>query len=296
VDKIKVLITGSNGFIGRNLISYLEPNFEVLGLQRSPANKSCCMQVDYNDISQLTRVFETFQPMVVVHLASVTSRTRSMDDFSSFIDANVALTNRLLFIGTSLVKPPKFIFLSSSEVYGPQLGKLTEKASLQPVSPYGLTKAIAESLFDFYYRNYGISAHIIRLFNAFGPGQEKGFFFSDLLASFNENKVFEMTKGEQKRDFIFIDDVTKAIEMFIYRDNILECVNLSSGNPLSLNQIIQMFNLKVNGKLKVNKCIPYRQNEIWEMYGDNELLLSFGYKLDFSISMGLDLMINNEKV
>lgn len=295
MDKLRVLITGVNGFIGQHLFAYLLPNYEVLGLQRSDSQKKGHQKIDFSESSQLKKLFESFQPQVVIHLASSTSRTRSMDDFSLFMESNVELTERLLFHGASLSTPPKFIFLSTSEVYGPQSGSLNETSNLNPVSPYGLSKCFAESVFEYYHRNYGIATHILRLFNTYGPGQSKGFFFADLMSAQNENRVFEMTLGEQKRDFIYIDDVVRAIEMFIHRPNLIEYINLSSGNPVSLNEIVEVFNEIIQGKLKVDPSLPYRSNEIWDLSGNNEKLTELGFALKYSLRDGINALLKSEK-
>ena len=296
MDQIKILVTGANGFIGTYLLPLLKTSFDVLGLQRAGVESSGMMNVDYCNQSELNSIFNSFQPNVVIHLASNTSRTRSMSELPLFLESNVKVTNAILLAGSTLSKPPKYIFLSSAEVYGPQSGRLSEDAPLNPASPYGISKVYSEELFSFYHRNYGISAHILRLFNAYGVGQSKGFFFADILDAHKNKREFQMTRGEQKRDFIYIGDVVRAIEMFIHRPDILEYVNLSSGNALSLNAITTLFNEKVNGSLNVNQCLPYRTNELWEVSGNNNRLLSLGFTINFTIEMGLNAMLEYEKV
>lgn len=291
MDQIKVLVTGANGFIGTHLMPFLQSTYEVLGLQRNGADRIGYKQVDYSNQSEINSIFKSFKPHVVIHLASNTSRTRSMSELPQFLESNVQLTNAILLAGSTLSKPPKYIFLSSAEVYGPQSGSLSEDSPLNPASPYGISKVYSEELFDFYHRNYGVSAHILRLFNAYGVGQNKGFFFADLLDAYKSKREFQMTRGEQKRDFIYIGDVVRAIEMFIHRPVILEYVNLSSGNALSLNAITALFNEKVKGSLTVNQCLPYRTNELWEVSGNNSRLLSLGFTMNFTIEMGLNAML-----
>lgn len=291
MDQIKVLVTGANGFIGTYLMPFLQSTYEVLGLQRNGADRIGYKQVDYSNQSEINSIFKSFKPHVVIHLASNTSRTRSMSELPQFLESNVQLTNAILLAGSTLSKPPKYIFLSSAEVYGPQIGSLSEDTPLNPASPYGISKVYSEELFDFYHRNYGVSAHILRLFNAYGVGQNKGFFFADLLDAYKSKREFQMTRGEQKRDFIYIGDVVRAIEMFIHRPDILEYVNLSSGNALSLNAITALFNEKVKGSLTVNQCLPYRTNELWEVSGNNSRLLSLGFTMNFTIEMGLNAML-----
>lgn len=293
---LKILLTGANGFIGRNLLRHLEPKFSVLGLQRTIATEPFCLQVDFNDQIGLEQIFQSFQPDVVIHLASNTNRTRAMHELPKFIDANLNLTNQLLLAGISLQTPPKFIFLSSAEVYGPQSGCLDESTITNPVSPYGISKVCAENLLALYNRNYGISAHILRVFNVYGNGQDPGFFFADLMRAYREGTVFEMTAGEQKRDFIYIQDLIRAIEIFIHRPNLLECVNISSGNAISLSRVVEIFNDKVKGQLVVSKTLPYRANEIWEIAGNNSKLIRLGFQLLFSIDNGIEVMLEHEKV
>ena len=106
MDQIKVLVTGSNGFIGTYLMPFLQSTYEVLGLQRNGADRIGYKQVDYSNQSEINSIFKSFKPHVVIHLASNTSRTRSMSELPQFLESNVQLTNAILLAGSTLSIPP----------------------------------------------------------------------------------------------------------------------------------------------------------------------------------------------
>lgn len=284
MDQITVLVTGANGFIGSHLLNHLSKNnqFKLIGIQRRGDENDSYAQ------TSLINLFQTHKPSVVVHLASNTSRSRDFQVMPAMLDGNVGVTYRLLEAARITAINTKFVFLSSAEVYGPREGMVMETDELKPVSPYGISKVMCEELFDIYRRNFGIETHILRLFNCFGPGQARGFFISDLLHAYYSNQPLEMTKGLQKRDFLFINDVIRAIEIFILKQPMFEIINLSSGKLISLREITELANLMLEPrKIEILDHLPYRPFEIWEMYGNNDRLIRSGMTEFEDFSAGL---------
>jgi nucleoside-diphosphate-sugar epimerase len=291
---LKVLVTGANGFIGRQVVLELvsRSDVEVLGLQRSPSDKAFLKEVDYFNSDHMRRIFQEFKPDAVVHLASDTSRSRESKLLPRFLEANVSLSHCLLEAAAACSLNPKFVVFSTSEVYGPQEGILNESANLRPVSPYGVSKKMMEQLFEYYARLYGMHCDVFRLFNAYGIGQSEGYFLADLSKAFAVKQVFNMTKGEQQRDFVYIKDVVNAVVFSIRRTEGFNVYNLSTGNLVSLNEVVEKFETLIAPRpLQVRKDLPYRSNEIWRMGGDPSKLKQAGFQCAFDLDAGLKEML-----
>ena len=148
----------------------------------------------------------------VFHLAGQAGVRPSWgDSFGSYIDNNIAVTQRLLeaLKGTSI---RKLVFASSSSVYGnaEQL-PVTEETLPQPVSPYGVTKLAAEHLCSLYAQVYGVPAVMLRLFTVYGPRQRPDMAFQRFLtAAANDESITVYGDGSQTRDFTFVGDIVEA--------------------------------------------------------------------------------------
>ncbi len=283
---MKILITGADGFVGKHICDFFEkkPHFKYLGLVRAiKETEHYKLKKTNYKLTELIELLNWYQPDVLIHLAAQTSRTRDFTVLESMTDANVLLTNNLLQACAQAPNKIKFIYLSTAEVYGHQEGMITELTETRPVSPYGLSKKWAEDL-CINYQNIGyIDLIILRLFNTFGPHQSPGFFISDLLDAVQKSTLFHMTKGEQKRDFLFIEDVVRALVFFCEYKSIHTVFNLSSGEVHSLASIVEKLQAKlpILKKLLV-KDLPYRENELWQLGGNNEKLLQTGFRLKYS--------------
>ena len=131
-----------------------------------------------------------------------------MNDFRN----NVLGTLNLLE-SSRINKIKKIVFASSSAPLGNVNETISESLPVKPLSPYGSSKASAESYFSSYFNSYGISSVILRFSNIYGPGS---FFKSSVIAKFikqifNQSEIIIFGNGNQSRDFLYIDDVTSAI-------------------------------------------------------------------------------------
>ena len=143
-------------------------------------------------------------------------------------------------------------------------------APLAPVSPYATSKAAGCSLALGYARSMNTALAYLRVFNAFGEGQNESNLWPSLMKAANSGKDYEMTKGEQIRDFIPVQDVADhffdvAINVKM-RNGPPYVQNVGSGNPTTVRQFVEYWWKRCNaeGSLKIG-ALPYRGNEVMKM-------------------------------
>lgn len=246
---MNILITGGNGFIGRNLIDFLkEHNLYVL--DKEQRYETLDVRYLYGDITKIEDIFWCFQLAelndekidYVIHLAAESGIIPSLKNPLKSIDVNINGTKNLLEISRKK-EVKKFIFASSGgNVLGHQEPPVTEDTIPQPVSPYGASKIAGESLCQSYFRSFGLNTIILRFSNVYGPWSfhKKGNFFPELLKKMKNNETFSIFgDGEQTRDFIYVDDLCNAI---------ISCLNNEKANG-------EIFQLGINKEISINQII-----------------------------------------
>lgn len=218
---MKILVTGGAGFIGSNINRFLlEEGHQVTVLDNlSTGNEdSIDKRVAFfkEDLSNQKRLEEILNSQdIVIHLANSALVTESIQKPVEYIENNIVGTAKLLeAMRKTGVK--KMIFSSSCTVYGtPSELPLTEESPIGEVqNPYGLTKVAAEQLCTLYHSLYGLDITILRYFNPYGPGElhkvETHAIPNFIKAALSKKPIPLYWKGEQVRDFIYIDDLAAA--------------------------------------------------------------------------------------
>jgi len=290
----KILITGGGGYLGSKLaeilvhsgakIALMDIFFNSLSERLIVDNeniKKC--HIDITSKCEMENACSEIKPEYIFHFGALLFRDRNFKYYDKLYDVNVKGTLNLLEALQS-IDYKGFYFSSSSEVYGSKNpNPFHETQSPFPASPYSLTKLMAENLIQTYSELHCKPYTILRLFNFFGTDMSENFFINQLIATLNKDEYFEMTGGEQKRDFMHIDDSLAAIIAICKLDKSNgEIFNICSGKGITLKELA----IEIAGKLKKEHllkigAIPYRENEIWEMVGNNEKLKSMNPVLRF---------------
>lgn len=275
----KVLVTGGNGYLGENLIKkliLLNANIFSLDINKKSKFKNInYFQVDINDFDLLNKVINNIKPDYIFHLAAILDRSRSFKNYENVYKVNLFGTINLL-MATKDLTIKKFIFMSTSEIYGGEKNLVPfkeESNCINPPSNYSISKLSAEKAIINYSKLFNKNYIILRLFNFYDQNTTKNFFINKLISKLKNNIDFDMTKGEQIRDFIHIDDVIESIlrSALCFEKN--EIINVCTGKGNSLKNIALLLKEKLGSKSKINfGYLPYRKNEIWEMVGDNQKL------------------------
>lgn len=238
----RVLVTGGSGFIGRHVVATLSgagASVRVVDLKPHPDPAVEVVQGDIADPSVLERAFAGGFDSVV-HLAAVTSVLRSIEHPQLTYETNVAGTAALLEAARA-AGVTSLAFASTNAVTGPMEGPaIVESATLQPLTPYGATKAAAEMLMSAYTAVYGLRCACVRLTNVYGPGmQAKDSIVARLMRAIRLKNTFEIYgDGRQLRDYVHVSDVVAAMQLGLTSDQWHGPMVIGTGTSLSVLDVV----------------------------------------------------------
>jgi nucleoside-diphosphate-sugar epimerase len=281
--KPRLLVTGSEGFIGRRLVKRLEESgkFDLL-----------TFDIQDGDIAVSAPVLSGVKH--VIHLAARTFIPDSWIDPSSFYRTNVQGTANILDFCHRQKASLTYI---SAYVYGkPEFLPISEEHPLVPNNPYMHSKVIAESLCEFFAQHYGVPVAILRPFNIMGPGQRDDFLIPHIVKQLMDPDAdrIQVKDLHPKRDFLYIDDLLDAIIRSISPDSHFTVYNVGSGESFSVAEIIQTL-LDITGfKKELVSEIQVRKNEITDVRADISKIHSIlGWEPRISFREGLDRIVKS---
>ncbi|SCM83632.1 conserved hypothetical protein [uncultured Sporomusa sp.] len=224
----KILVTGSNGFIGRALIQELKKNkYEVIVFDIGEGDIAEGLP-DYTDVQH------------VFHLAAATFVPKSWESPKEFYRTNIMGTVSVMDFCT---RHDCSFTLPSTYMYGvPQYLPIDENHPLQTdVSPYHSSKGAAEQIVEFYVKKMNVSGIILRMFNVYGYGQGKNFLIPSLLDKLISPDVPEISVAdlEPRRDYVFIDDVIQALMLSMKQPAGFNIYNIGYGKSWSVSEVIE---------------------------------------------------------
>ncbi len=288
----RILVTGGNGYLGTFLVKALRSEgAEVFVISNNVTPSTNNFSVNITNFEELNTIVQKIQPDIIYHLAANISRNRDFSIYESMTLSNVTGTLNVLQ-AVKNINYTNFIFTSSSEIYGNNVSPLNEKQHPKPVSPYSLSKASAELLIQTFSNLYNKNYTNLRIFNFYGKNMSEEFFIPQMVNSLKRGQDFLMTKGAQMRDFLYVDDVVAALLLAATNTNAYnETFNVCSGKGTKLSDLATAVNEQIKGNAKVILgAIPYRDNEVWEMIGDNSKIKE---KLGFIPQVNLENGVKN---
>ncbi len=290
----RVIVTGGNGYLGSFLVKALKKEgAEVFVMSKNVTPSIHNFEVNLTEFDKVQKAIQIIKPNIVYHLAANISRNRDFSIYENMAKINISATLNLL----RALEPfdAHFIFTSSSEIYGNNPSPLNENQIPKPVSPYSLTKVNAEFLIQTYCSNHNKKFTNLRIFNFYGEGMSEDFFISQMINSLKRGEDFLMTKGEQTRDFLYVSDVVQALLLTAKStQSYQQTMNVCSGKGTKLCDLAFEVNHKLNSEAKIIiGAIPYRDNEVWEMIGDNSKIKEIlGFEPQVNIQNGIKRVIN----
>ena len=259
---MKILVTGGLGFIGSNFINWIlerRDDVEIINIDKcdyvarehnvTPHPRYRYIQCDITERYHMRHIFREHEPEFVIHFAAQSFVDLSFEDSFQFTKDNVLGTHVLLDTMRNYGKVIKFIHISTDEVYGEVEPDTVSNADSQynPSNPYAASKAAAELYVKAYGNAYGIPYIITRGNNVFGPRQypEKlvPLFISQIIA---DKPCTIHGNGNTRRNFIYVDDVSRAVELVFDKGVIGHTYNIGSRHEYSVNDIFE----------KLKKIVP----------------------------------------
>lgn len=254
-----ILVTGSDGFIGKKLVPSLrERGHNVAGLTIDDFD--ICSQ-DIKNTGPMDHVF---------HLAGLTFVPQSWDTPGEYYRVNTLGTENILELCKEQECSLTFI---STYVYGqPQYIPVDEKHPVAPNSPYNHSKYLAEQICEFYHKHFDINTTVFRPFNIYGEGQAEYFLIPKIIKQLYDRSKEEIVLKSlsPKRDYVFIDDVIDALIISLDNTNGYEIFNLASGVSKSVQEIVDILLNISNIKKGVISEEIERVNEITDICGSAE--------------------------
>lgn len=298
----KILITGSNGFVGRNLIEKLsEYNCEIYGLGVENSNKNQGInyyKCDITDVSKLKEIVLDIKPNYIFDLAAIVTAARDYSLTKKMIDLHL----KTLYDFYEILKKEEFLDLfinfGSTEEYGNYKGKSFKEDFFEKSnSPYAATKTAAVHLAYMFGHNEQFPIITVRPGVLFGKYQAENKFVQYVISELKKKKTLEMTAGEQTRDFIyvltFIDLLLELIKSNNYKYG--DIYNIASGRSLSLKEFVLILKeiLDSNSEIKFG-ALKYRENEIMQFNVSIEKLEKIlNKKIDISLKEDIKKYLNN---
>jgi len=279
-----ILVTGGAGFIGSNFLNLFVPrypehnfiNFDKLTYAANLLNLKSTKNLsnytfEQGDIANYDRVieiFEKYNPDIVVHFAAESHVDRSILGPSEFVQTNIIGTFNLLEVcrknwSDSLKRNKLFHHVSTDEVYGSlslnNTNLFTEITPYAPHSPYSASKASSDHLVRAYYHTYGIPIKITNCSNNYGPYQFPEKLIPLMILNALNNKPLPVYgKGENIRDWLYVEDHCEAIWTVIQKGNIGETYNIGGNNEWKNIDIVNKICDILSVELKKNP-LPFKK-------------------------------------
>ena len=326
---MKILITGSSGFIGFHLTKlFLEKKHKVHGydsmnnyydvkLKKARLNilkkyhNFSFTKANLENEKMLKKIFKRFKPKIVIHLAAQAGVRYSIDKPRVYLNSNIIGTYNVIE-ASHLLKVKHLIMASSSSVYGANKNvpfKEIDKTETQ-LSIYASTKKANESMAHSYSNIWKIPITMLRFFTVYGPwGRPDMALFKFTKGILTNKKIDIYNKGKMFRDFTYIDDIIKGIELLIDKVPSNKKLNKYSNDSLSPVAPFRILNIgnskkvflldfinqleKELGKKAIRNYMPLQKGDVKLTLSNTSLLRKItSYKADTNYKLGIKKFLN----
>ena len=320
---MKIIITGDAGFIGSHVVRHFVtkyPNYSIINLDKltyacnlenlkdiEEAPNYSFVQLDIVAINSIQDFFEKEKPDAVIHLAAESHVDRSISNPMEFISTNVVGTANLLNAVKKVWGSRKdvlFYHVSTDEVYGTlgETGKFTESTPYSPNSPYSASKASSDHLVRAYYETYHIPVKISNCSNNYGSHHFPEKLIPLFINNIKNNKPLPVYgKGDNIRDWHFVEDHAKAIDVIFHSGKVGDTYNIGGNNEWKNIELIKLLCKIMDSKLNremgtSEKLISYVTDRAGHDFryaiDSNKLRTELGWKPSVTFEEGLEKTVN----
>ena len=257
---MRILVTGGSGFIGSNYIlnQIINNNRTILNIDNLTyaGNSENLIEIKSNpnysflkgnicDLDFISSAINNFEPDAIVHFAAESHVDRSIDSPMVFINTNIVGTTILLQASLKYwdeKRQFRFLHVSTDEVYGSlgDKGFFTESTPYNPSSPYSASKASSDHLVRSWNRTFGLPTLITNCSNNYGPYQFPEKLIPLIIANCLDEKLLPIYgKGDNIRDWLYVEDHIKAIDTVLLNGKFGETYNIGGNNEITNIEIVE---------------------------------------------------------
>ena len=297
---MRILVTGGLGFIGSNFITWIldrRPDIDIINIDKctycsniknvSAGPRHRHIQADITDAKTMKEIFESEKPDVVMHFAAQSHVDNSFGDPIQFTVDNVLGTHVLVHVAHEYGRLQKFIHISTDEVYG-EVGPgetSDEKSLLNPTNPYAASKAAAEFIVRSYGHSFNFPWIITRGNNVFGPKQYAEKLIPKFIKQIASGAPCTVHgSGQTRRNFIFVDDVSSALQVILERGELNRFYNIGTRNEFSVLEIFA----KLARPESTIVHVPDRPFNDSRYCVDSRALIDLGWREEVPFDVGIE--------
>ena len=255
-----VMITGAAGFIGANFVEYFikkHPDYKIVVVDKltyagnmdnlkNVIDKITFEQVDICDYDKITEIFKKYNINGVIHFAAESHVDNSIKEPFIFTKTNVLGTHTLLETARRIWgegSSNKFVHISTDEVYGSlkEDGFFTETTPIKPHSPYSASKASSDLIALAYFKTYKMNVTVTNCSNNYGPYQHNEKLIPHMIKlAMNDQKLPVYGTGKNVRDWLYVEDHCKAIDLVFENGRAGERYNIGGHNEKQNIEIVKL--------------------------------------------------------
>lgn len=297
IRKVKVLVTGGAGFIGSHICRLLlDQGHQVVvydnlsrGYEKLVDQRSTLVRGDLKDQGLMEEALKGCD--AVIHMAALALVTESVKDPGLYADNNVLGTISLLEAMKN-VGVKKVIFSSSCVVYGnPKSLPVKEDEAILAYNPYGATKVASENFLNSYHSIHGFDVTLLRYFNPYGPNEmhdpETHAVPNFIKAALNDEEMPLYWKGEQIRDFIYVEDLAQA-HIDVLKLSGWNVFNVGTENGTKVKEVVDTIGEILGKELRI-KDLGERSGDVPAVYASSQKLKeATGWSAKHTLKEGLE--------
>jgi dTDP-glucose 4,6-dehydratase/UDP-glucose 4-epimerase len=286
---MKILIIGSEGFIGTHTRLYFEGigytvyTADILNTDRINYTRLLSSQETFSSLFQITN------PDICINASGSANVGFSFEQPQLDFELNVLNVQKILVAARNYAPNCKIINFSSAAIYGnPDKLPISENQAANPLSPYGFHKLQSELLMSEYHKFFGLKTCSLRVFSAFGPFLKKQLFWELYQKSLTSATPELFGTGNESRDFIYIDDLVKIIHLVIENCTFEGSIfNVANGEEVTIERASSVFYKHLNPSIKPVFNNKVKQGDPLNWKADISKISDMGYKQSVNFEDGI---------